>query len=286
MTGQAPYEVFAIKYGERTGERGRIFLGGDPHDAPLDMDYFLWVVRNDERTVVVDVGYGRPEGEARGRTFLRTPAEALALVEVDAASVTDVVLTHLHYDHAGNLDSFPSARFHVQERELAYVTGRSMRYRALNHSFRLDDVLEVVRLLYADRVEILDGDTELAPGIGLHHIGGHTPGQMSVSVATPRGRVVVASDAAHYYESFEQERVFTTHESVTEMLEGYRRLRALADSDDHVVPGHDPLVLDRYPPPSADLAGVVAALHRSPHRETAMANPASTATGNDEEVSI
>lgn len=263
------YEIYALKYGERTGTRGLVFVGGDPHDAPLDMDYFLWVVRNDARTVVVDVGYGRAEGEARGRTFLRSPDDALALLGIDAATVADVVITHMHYDHAGNLASFPGARFHLQDRELTYVTGRSMRHRALNHSFRVGDVQEMVGLVYADRVEFHDGDAALAPGVTLHHIGGHTPGQMSVRVATERGAVVLASDAAHYYESFERDRVFIAHESMTGMLEGYRTLRSLADSDDHIVPGHDPLVLRRYPPPSPDLAGIVAALHVAPVAERA-----------------
>ena len=258
------HEVYAIKYGERTGTRGQIFLGGDPHDAPLDMDYFIWAVRDGRRTFVVDVGYGRSEGEGRGRTFLRGPDEALALVGIDTAEVTDVVITHMHYDHAGNLGAFPNARFHLQDAEMAFVTGRSMTHRALRHSFRLRDVVEMVELVHDDRVVFHDGDEPFAPGVDLHHVPGHTPGQMSVGIDTPRGRVVLASDAAHYYESFERSRVFLAHESVTDMLEGYRRLRTVADSGDHIVPGHDPLVLDRYRPPSPELAGTVASLHEPP----------------------
>ena len=120
------YEVFAIKYGERVGTRGTIFVHGDPHDAPLAMDYFIWAIRNAERTVVVDVGYGRAEGERRGRTFLRCPTEGLRLIGIEAAAVRDVVITHMHYDHAGNLELFPNARFHIQDAELAFVTGRAM----------------------------------------------------------------------------------------------------------------------------------------------------------------
>ena len=96
------YEIFAIKYGERMGQRGSIFVHGDPHDAPLAMDYFIWVIRNHLRTIVVDVGFGRGEGERRGRTYLRSPTEGLALLDVDAKEVADVIITHMHYDHAGN----------------------------------------------------------------------------------------------------------------------------------------------------------------------------------------
>lgn len=260
------YEIYAIKYGHRTGTRGTIFMGGDPHDAPLDMSYYVWAIRNAERTIVVDVGYGRAEGERRGRTFLRCPTDGLRLIGIEAAEVEDVIVTHMHYDHAGNLSLFPKARFHIQDAEMAYVTGRAMTHRTLRHSFVADDVVEMVRAVYGDRVVFHAGEDEVAPGIRVHHIPGHARGLQSVSVETARGRVIVASDAAHYYESFEKERPFMTHENVFEMLEGYRTLRRLAPSDRHIVPGHDPEVLDRYPAASAELAGIVARLDAEPGR--------------------
>ena len=259
------YEVFALKYGHRVGTRGAIFVGGDPHDAPLAMDYFVWAIRDRERTVVVDVGYGREEGERRGRSFLRGPDEALALIDIDAAAVEDVVITHMHYDHAGNLELFPNARFHVQDTEMAFVTGRAMTHAALRHSFALPDVLEMVRLLYGDRVVFHAGDQDLLPGITLHHIPGHTPGMQSLRVHTARGWVVLASDAAHYYESLETGVPFATHESMLGMLEGFRWLRQLAPSERHVVPGHDPEVMVRYPAPSPELGGIVVRLDVEPN---------------------
>ena len=183
-----------------------------------------------------------------------------------------MVITHLHYDHAGNLDAFPNARFHLQDAELQFATGRPMTHPALRHSFRLDDVLAMVSHVYGDRVVFHDGDVAgveagLGAGLTLHHVPGHTPGQMSLRVNTARGAVVVASDAAHYYENFLDGRVFVTHDSMSQTLEGHRRLRVLADSDDHLVPGHDPLVLAHYPAPRPELAGAVAELHRPPsHR--------------------
>ena len=129
------YEVFAIKYGERIGTRGQMFVDADPHDVPVAMDYFVWALRGDGRTVVVDVGYGREEGERRGRTFLRCPTEGLRLLGIEAAEVEDVIITHMHYDHAGNLARFPNARFHIQDDEMAFVTGRPMTHETLRHSF-------------------------------------------------------------------------------------------------------------------------------------------------------
>ncbi len=267
------FEVFALKYAERMGTRAQIFAGGDPHDGPMAMDYFVWALRSDERTIVIDTGFGREEGEGRGRTFLRSPAEALALIGIDAAAVEDVVITHLHYDHAGTLEAFPAARFHLQDAELAFATGRAMTHGALRHSFRLEDVLAMVRNVYGERVHFHRGDVDgreagLGGGVSLHLVPGHTPGQMSVGVDTARGRVVVASDAAHYYENFLDGRAFATHESMSDILDGHRRIRVLADSDDHVVPGPDPLVLARYPAPSKDLEGIVAALHHHPNDKT------------------
>jgi len=258
------YEVYAVKYGERVGTRGGMFLNADPHDAPQAMDYFVWALRSAERTIVVDVGYGREEGERRGRTFLRCPTEGLGLLGIEAREIEDVIITHMHYDHAGNLSLFPNARFHVQDSEIGYVTGRAMTHEALRHSFALDDVLDMVRLVYGDRVVFHEGDEPIAPGVTVHHIGGHTRGLQSVRVDTARGQVVLASDASHYYENVEEEVTFSTVENIFLMHEGFRKLRALAPSPAHLVPGHDPQVLRRYQAPSPELEGIVARLDHPP----------------------
>ena len=260
----AVYEVYAVKYGERVGTRGGMFIHADPHDAPQPMDYFVWALRSPERTLVVDVGYAREEGERRGRTFLRCPTDGLRRLGIDAAAVSDVIITHMHYDHAGNLELFPNARFHIQDDEVSFVTGRAMTHRALRHSFRLDDVLEMIRMVYRERVVFHAGDCEVAPEVTVHHIGGHPRGLQCVRVNTARGPVVLASDAAHYYENVEKEITFATVENVFLMHEGYRRLKALAPSARHLVPGHDPDVLRRYPPPSPELEGIVARLDAEP----------------------
>ena len=260
------YEVFAIKYGQRVGSRGGMLIFGDPHDAPMPMDYYVWALRNDSRTVVVDIGYSREDGEARGREFLRCPTEGLAALGIDAGSVEDVVITHMHYDHVGNLAKFPRARFHIQDSEMAYVTGRAVTHRRVRHSFTEDNVLDMVRMLYRDRVVFHDGDEELFPGVSVHHIGGHTRGLQVVRVRTVRGQVVLASDASHYYENMESGEPFVIVDSVVDMLEGHRRLYRLADSPQHVVPGHDPAVMARYPAPAPGLEGVAVRLDVAPAR--------------------
>jgi glyoxylase-like metal-dependent hydrolase (beta-lactamase superfamily II) len=115
----------------------------------------------------------------------------------------DVVLTHLHYDHCGNLGRFPAARFHLQESEIHYATGRYMAYPKLSHSFEVEDVCDVVRLNYRRRIKFYNGDAELAPGIELYAAGGHSAGLQFARGNTARGWVVVASDVSHFYENME-----------------------------------------------------------------------------------
>jgi glyoxylase-like metal-dependent hydrolase (beta-lactamase superfamily II) len=254
------YEVYAIKYAHHARRASENFIGGDPHDGPMPLDYFVWLIRGEGREIVVDTGFSAPMAAKRQRDHLRCPAEALGLLDADAKKIKDVVITHLHYDHVGNFDLFPAATFHLQDLEMHYATGRHMGQPVFSGAYEVEEVVGMVRRAYAGRVRFHDGDAELAPGISLHLIGGHTMGLQVVRVATRRGRVVVASDASHFYANMEQARPFPIVYSVADMVEGYGRLRELADSPAHVIPGHDPLVLERYPAPSKALQGIVARL--------------------------
>jgi len=264
----APYEVFAIRYAERSARRAHNFVGGDPHDAPMPMDYFLWLVRNAERTIVIDTGFTTDMAVKRGRTLIREPKDGLALLGVDAAHAPEVVITHLHNDHVGTFGDFPRARFHLQDAEMAYVTGRHMGHELLRRPYEPDHVTGMIRMAFAGRVAFHRGDEEIAPGVSVHHVPGHTPGLQCVRVLTARGWVVLASDASHYYEHFEGNRVFPVTNHLGDVLESYRRLNALADSPRHIVPGHDPLVMQRYPAPSKALAGIAVRLDVPPRTGT------------------
>jgi len=258
------YEVYAIRYARRDARRADHFIGGDPHEGPMAMDYFVWLIRNAERTIVVDTGFTAEVAMRRKREFIRAPKEGLALLGVKAEAVRDVVITHMHYDHVGTFFDFPNAVFHIQDDEMSFVTGRYMRHAHLAHSFEPDDVVGMVRLLFKGRVAFHRGEEELVPGVSLHHIGGHTPGLQSVRVHTQRGWVVLASDATHYYEHFETGRLFPSIFNLGHVLEGYDTLRRLADSARHIIPGHDPLVMARYPAVSKDLEGIAVRLDVMP----------------------
>ena len=257
------YEVYAVKYAHHARRASENFIGGvrhDAHDGPMPLDYFVWLIRGEGREIVVDTGFSAPMAAKRQRDHLRCPAEGLGLLNVDSEKIKDVVITHLHYDHVGNFDLFPAATFHLQDLEMRYATGRHMGQPVFSGAYEVEDVVGMVRRAYAGRVRFHDGDAELAPGVSLHLIGGHTMGLQVVRVATRRGWIVIASDASHFYANMEQVRPFPIVYSVADMVEGYGRLRELADSLAHIIPGHDPLVLERYPAPSTALQGIVARL--------------------------
>lgn len=258
------YEIYAIRYARRDARRSEHFIGGDPHEGPMPMDYFLWAIIGAGRTIVVDAGFTAETAVKRKREFLRCPIEALRLIGVEAETVRDVVLTHLHYDHVGNFHRFPVAQFHLQEAEMHYATGHYMRYARLRHSFEVEDVAGIIRLTYADRVTFHDGPAEVAPGVTLHPVGGHSDGLQFVRVSTRRGPVVLASDTTHFYENMETMRPFTTAFHIGKMLVAFDALRAAAPTPEHIIPGHDPEVMRRYAPPRPELEGIVARLDLPP----------------------
>jgi len=259
------YEVFALRYATVERQAQENFISSDPHDGPLSMDYFVWAIRGEGRSIVVDTGFGAEAARRRGRQLLQPPRQALAALGVDCDAVADVVITHLHYDHAGNLQDFPKAKFHLQDAEIAYATGRLMCHDMLRHAYDVEDVVAMVRRVYAGRVIFHEGEAEIAPGVTLHRVGGHTQGLQVVRVATARGHVVLASDASHYYANIRNRDPFPIVVDVGAMLEGYRTVERLADSPDHIIPGHDPEVMRLYPPAQAGQGTVEAvALHLPP----------------------
>ena len=242
------YEVLVLKYAcHHTRTRAQNFLWTDDHASPEPLDFFIWVIRNANRTILVDTGFDTVEANRRGRPLDLEPVEALKRVGIAAEDINTIVITHLHHDHAGTLDHFPAARFHIQESEVAYATGACMCEESMRGPYSADHICSFVKKIYSGRVKFHDGDAEIAPGITVHAVPGHTKGLQCVRVATQSGPLVLASDAAHYYENFERRQPFSVTLDVEQTLRSYTRLEQLAGSNTRIVPGHDPLVLQRYP---------------------------------------
>ena len=140
------------------------------------MAYYVWLIRRDETVIVVDTGFNAASGAKRGRRLLRSPTDGLRALGVDPDAVGTLIVTHLHYDHIGNADLFPSAKLHVQDKEVAFVTGRHMRHAFFRSMY---EVVGFVRDVHAGRVVFRDGDAEIAPGVTVHRASGHTPGVQS-----------------------------------------------------------------------------------------------------------
>ncbi len=261
MSKPDDYEVYAIKYATLARKASENFIGGDPHEAASNLDYYVWLARSKTRTFVIDTGFDAAVAKRRGRRMITPPDESLKLVK-------DVIITHLHYDHVGNFGLFPAAVFHLQDDEMSYATGRHMAHEFFSYAYEVDEVVAMVRKAYQGRVRFHDGDAELAPGLSLHKIGGHTRGLQAVRVRTRVGWIVLASDASHLYANMSEKRPFPIVYDVGEMVEGYRRLRELADAPELIVPGHDPLVMERYAAAKAGLEGIAVRLDQSPKTQT------------------
>ncbi len=259
------WQVFALRYAhhDRPAQQNFLMPVEDAHDA-MPMDYFVWLLRGpDGREVLVDTGFDAETAARRGRTILRPVADCLAAVGTDAAAIRDVVISHLHYDHAGNLGLFRNATFHIQDREVAFATGRHVCTACIRAPFEVEDVVKLVRAVYAERVCFHEGEGEVAPGVTVHRVGGHSDGLQMVRVITARGPLVLAVDAAHYYANMERRNPFPIVYDLGAMIQGWRRARQLAGGDESlVIPGHDPLVRERFP--ADDDAGEVLRLDLPP----------------------
>ena len=151
------WEVYAMRYAHHERGARENFMAGDPHDdSPMPLDYYVWALRSAERTFVIDTGFDEPMARKRGRTFIKNPADGLKAIGIDPAKVQDVIITHMHYDHCGNHDLLPAARYHVQDKEMFFSTGRCMCHAPLRYAFDVEDVVKMVRRLYDGRVAFHD----------------------------------------------------------------------------------------------------------------------------------
>jgi glyoxylase-like metal-dependent hydrolase (beta-lactamase superfamily II) len=170
------HEVFAVAYASHGRMRSENYIFGDPHDEMTSITYYVWVIKGPHGVFVVDTGFDDAAAKERGRTIVHPVGEGLKALGVDPAEVKNVIATHMHWDHAGNYDLFPKARYHIQDEEMAYSTGRCMCHKMLRIPFSESDVHAMVGKVFADRCEFHDGPDELAPGITVHKIGGHSKG--------------------------------------------------------------------------------------------------------------
>lgn len=243
--------VYALRYAYRTESfKGEHFHGytEDCHDK-WPIDYYTWVIVKGGVPYLIDAGFTPEEAERRGaRHYLGSPLELLAQLGFSPDEVPILMLSHLHYDHTGYLDAYPSARILVQRSEVEFWEGPYSFRGAYSHLRPTEDILALRRLIDHNRVELLEGDAEVIPGVTAHLVGGHTAGTQVVKVATPSGSIVLASDASHFYANVEEDRPYGAVHQLDLMYAAFDTLRQLAGSSGVIVPGHDPLVPERHRP--------------------------------------
>jgi len=248
----AGYEVLAVKYATRETVASQVFLNYHVYkqpDFPIVMDYFFWVLRNDERTIVVDTGFTPETAASHGRTITTSVPEGLAAVGVDPAAVDTLVITHCHYDHTGNTHLFTNAEVIISEKELDFWSGPiSERFQLAMTLHRPD--LELLQKWDKDgRVTKVGQSYNAIPGIEITEVGGHTPGQLILMVEGASGPVLLTSDAVHYYVEVENDWPFIIATDVPEFYEALDTVKGLSETPGVAyVAGHDPAVMDRFPP--------------------------------------
>jgi glyoxylase-like metal-dependent hydrolase (beta-lactamase superfamily II) len=256
-----PWDVFAVKLGERTASISEFTLK-EVRGLPdfIEIAYFVWVLRNKNRTVLVDTGFHPAEGEMRGHREILSLHECLELVGIDASDISQVVISHMHYDHIGNVLELPNARFLLQRSELEFWEGPFSR-RTLFGTARYDRGIAAIRALMLDgRIELAEGLADLRDGVRAHLVGGHTPGSQIMSVEGRDATVVLASDAAHTLYNFDNDMPSRTIVDSLATLTGFDTMRRLASDPRLIVSGHDARVMRVFKAPDASVEGRVVAI--------------------------
>jgi glyoxylase-like metal-dependent hydrolase (beta-lactamase superfamily II) len=244
------YEVYAIRYGTIPDFSLASLVAGADRTRHLDIPLMVWLLKgNDGRVVLVDSGFVRDNlvAQWKVRDFVR-PSDAVARLGIKPEEVTDIVLTHMHWDHAGGTTLFPKARVWIQKAEYAYYTGDAWQSRNTHGGIEPEDVLAVVRLNVEGRLGLIDGDGQQPlPGIACYTGGRHTYASQYLVVNSKSGRTVVASDNVYLYENLDKHAAVAGALDVASNLAAQDRMRTQASDVRLIVPGHDPAVFTRFP---------------------------------------
>jgi glyoxylase-like metal-dependent hydrolase (beta-lactamase superfamily II) len=251
----AGWTLSALRYASRPTSRADVFLRYGEYrepDGPQEMTYYLWVLRNGERTIVVDTGFSAAGGGRRGRAFLVEPLEALRRVGVQPGAVDLLIVTHLHYDHTGHLDAFADTPAVVSRSEVEFWTGPLAARTQFGAHIEPDEVHGLAERARTGAVTLIHGEHEVAPGVVSIEVGGHSPGQTILAIDGESGPILLTSDAVHFYEEIERDRACAVLHDLARVYGAYDTIRAHVDRGARLVAGHDPLVMDRFPRLEAD----------------------------------
>ncbi len=252
------YEIYAIRYATLPGfPIAELVAGADPA-RKLDIAMMVWLVRGNGHNILVDSGFYHEHffKDWKVRDFIK-PSDALKPLGLKPEDITDVVITHMHWDHADGIDLFPNARIWIQKDELQYYAGEAWQAKDTSDGFDAEDVLTVVRLNTQGKVGLVNGDAqEILPGVTCYTGGRHTYASQYVGVNTVAGTVILASDNMYLYENLEKHVAIASTLDATSNLRAQDRMKQLAARPALIIPGHDPTVFAKFPNPVPGVAKI------------------------------
>lgn len=255
------YEVYAVRFATEASYPTRFLVVGADSSRRSPLAFTVWVIRGGGRTVLLDAGFYRDRFIERWKPvgYMR-PSAALASLGLKPEDVTDIIVSHIHWDHVDGVDLFPKARVWLQRDEYEHYTNDTGA--VLDRAIDADDAKMLAGLKAAGRIQLVPGDsTEIIPGITVFTGGKHTFASqfatVHASLAGGRtGTIVLASDNAYLYENLEQRRPITQSLDTLSNLRAQDRMRRLASDPKLIVPGHDVDVFARFPKPGNGVARI------------------------------
>ncbi|MGA3018839.1 MAG: N-acyl homoserine lactonase family protein [Bryobacteraceae bacterium] len=252
------YEIYAIRYATLADFPVSSLVAGADPSRKMDIAMMVWLVRGNGHTILVDSGFYREQflRQWHPKDFVK-PSEAIARVGLQPEDITDVVITHMHWDHADGMNLFPKARIWIQKDELEYYAGTAWQSRNTHGGIDPDDILAAVKLNTQGRVTLVNGDAqEIFPGITCYLGGKHTYASQYLGISTAQGTVVLASDNMYLYENLDKHAPIAQTIDAESNLRAQDRMKRLAADPRLIIPGHDPAVMTRFPNPQPGVAKI------------------------------
>jgi glyoxylase-like metal-dependent hydrolase (beta-lactamase superfamily II) len=248
--GPVVYQAYAIRFGILPGFPVSSLVAGADRSRKIDVPVMVWLLEGSNgRKVLVDSGFYRPQflDQWKPQNF-RTPAAAVEAAGVKPDAITDIIISHAHWDHVDGADLFPKATIWIQRDEYTYYTGEAWHARNTHGGVFADDMLALLKINTEGRLRFVNGDDqEVLPGIRAYIGGKHTYASQYVAVKTDAGTVVFASDNIYLYENLEKHVPIAQTLDAESNLRAQDRIRTLASDPRLIVPGHEPLVFEKFP---------------------------------------
>jgi glyoxylase-like metal-dependent hydrolase (beta-lactamase superfamily II) len=253
------YEIYAVSYAIIPDFPVASLVAGADRSRKIDIQMMVWFLKGTNGSnILVDTGFYRDKffKQWKVKDFIKA-SDAISKLGLKAEDITDVIVTHMHWDHADGIDLFPKARVWIQKDEYAYYTGEGWQPGGSHGGIDPDDVLALVKANLEGRVRLVNGDDQEAiEGIRFYTGGRHTYASQFVSVNTKAGTAVVASDNCYLYENLEKHAPIAQTLDAVSNLKAQDRMKQLASSPRLIVPGHDPAVFTRFPSPGNGVAKI------------------------------